>query len=221
MVSADIGQLRVLLVDLWHHLSSRRRWQFVLVFGLVFLSAGAEVMTLGAVLPFIGILTAPESVYTYPLISTLVEQFGITATEDLMLPLTIVFAAAALLAGTIRLLLLWVSTHLAVATSADLSSDVYRRTLHQPYSVHVSRNSSEVISGITSKLDAVAGGVLMPVQSLVGSVVLIVAVVTALVMIDPVVAAVAVAGFGGFYVVLTLTFRHKLRHNSQIGRAHV
>ncbi len=214
MVSADIGQLRVLLVDLWHHLSSRRRWQFVLVFGLVFLSAGAEVMTLGAVLPFIGILTAPERVYTYPLISTLAEQFGFTATEDLMLPLTIVFVAVALLAGTIRLLLLWVSTRLAVAASADLSSDVYRRTLHQPYSVYVTRNSSEVISGITSKLDAVAGGVLMPVQSLVGSVVLIVAVVTALVMIDPVIAAVGVAGFGGCYVALTLTFRHQLRRNS-------
>ncbi len=214
MRSTDIGLLRVLLVDLWHHLSSRRRWQFVLVFGLVLLSAGAEVMTLGAVLPFIGILTAPESVYTYPLISTLAEQFGITATEDLILPLTIVFVVVALLAGTIRLLLLWVSTRLAVAASADLSSDVYRRTLHQPYSVHVTRNSSEVISGITSKLDAVAAGVLMPVQSLVGSVVLIVVVVTALVMIDPVVAAVGVAGFGGCYIALTLTFRHQLRRNS-------
>ncbi len=214
MVSADIGQLRVLLVDLWHHLSSRRRWQFVLVFGLVFLSAGAEVVTLGAVLPFIGILTAPERVYSYPLVSTLAEQFGITATEDLILPLTIVFVVVALLAGTIRLLLLWVSTRLAVAASTDLSSDVYRRTLHQPYSVHVTRNSSEVISGITSKLDAVAAGVLMPVQSLVGSVVLIVVVVTTLVMIDPVVAAVGVAGFGGCYIALTLTFRHQLRRNS-------
>ena len=214
MVSADIGQLRVLLVDLWHHLNDRRRWQFVLVLGLVFLSAGAEVVTLGAVLPFISILTAPERVYSYPLVSTLAEQFGITATEDLMLPLTVGFVVVALLAGSLRLLLLWVSTRLAVATSADLSSDVYRRTLHQPYSVHVSRNSSEVISGITNKLDAVAAGVLMPMQSLVGSVVLIVAVVTALVMIDPVVAAVGVTGFGGCYVALTLTFRHQLRRNS-------
>ena len=79
-MSADIARLRVLLVGLWRHLSLRRRWQFVLVFGLVLLSAGAEVMTLGAVLPFIGILTAPERVYSYPLISTFTEQFGITAT---------------------------------------------------------------------------------------------------------------------------------------------
>jgi len=214
VMSTNIALLRVLLVDLFRHLSFRRRWQFVLMFGLVLLSAGAEVMTLGAVLPFIGILTAPERVYSYPLISTFTEQFGITAPEDLILPLTVVFVVVALLAGAIRLLLLWVSTRLAVATSADLSSDVYRRTLHQPYSVHVTRNSSEVISGITSKLDAVAAGVLMPMQSLVGSVVLIVAVVIALVIINPVVAAVGVAGFGGCYVALTLTFRHRLRRNS-------
>jgi ATP-binding cassette, subfamily B, bacterial PglK len=214
LMSADNGQLRVLLVGLWHHLSSRRRWQFVLVFGLVLVSAGAEVVTLGAVLPFIGILTAPERVYSYPVVSTIAERLGISAAEELILPLTVAFVIVALLAGLIRLLLLWVSTQLAVATSADLSSDVYRRTLHQPYSVHAALNSSEVISGITSKLDAVASGVLLPMLSLMGSLVLIVAVAVALVLIDPVVAIIGVAGFGGCYAAITLAFRRQLQLNS-------
>lgn len=209
-----LSDTRVLLVTLWRHLSRRRRWQFMFVFGLILLSAGAEVMTLGAVLPFIGVLTAPEQVYSYRLVSTAAETLGISSPEDLILPLTIAFVGVALLAGAIRLLLLWVSIRLAAATGADLSAEVYRRTVHQPYSVHIARNSSEVISGITTKLDSVAWGVLMPVQSLVGSLVLIVAVVTALVLVDPVVAVVGIAGFGSCYLILTISFRRRLWHNS-------
>ena len=209
-----LSDTRVLLVTLWRHLSRRRRWQFMFVFGLILLSAGAEVMTLGAVLPFIGVLTAPEQVYSYRLVSTAAETLGISSPEDLILPLTIAFVGVALLAGAIRLLLLWVSIRLAAATGADLSAEVYRRTVHQPYSVHIARNSSEVISGITTKLDSVAWGVLMPIQSLVGSLVLIVAVVTALVLVDPVVAVVGIAGFGGCYLILTISFRRRLWHNS-------
>jgi ATP-binding cassette subfamily B protein len=56
-----------------------------------------------------------------------------------LLPLTIGFASAALIAGALRLVLLWISIRLGNATGADLSLEVYRRTLYQPYSVHVAR----------------------------------------------------------------------------------
>ena len=205
-------ETRALLAALWHYLSRRRHWQYAFVLGLTLLSAGAEVMTLGAVLPFIGVLTAPERVYSYPLVSTVADAIGASSPADLILPLTVAFVCTALLAGAVRLLLLWVSIRLAVATGADLSRD--RRTLYQPYSVHISRNSSEVISGLTSKLDAVVSGVMMPIQSLVGSLVLIVAVVTALVLVDPGISVVALIGFGGCYSLLTISFRKKLRENS-------
>ena len=42
-------------------------------------------------------------------------------------------------------------TRLAYATGADFSIDIYRRTLYQDYSAHVSRNSSEVLNGIITK----------------------------------------------------------------------
>ena len=127
-----------------------------------------------------------------------------------------IFIAVALLAGATRLLLLWASTRLAVAIGADLSGEVYRRTLYQPYSVHIARNSSDVISGISQKLDVVASGVILQVLSLVSSLALIVTVVTALFAIDPVTAAIGVAGLGSCYVVVSLLFRRQLVRNSLV-----
>ena len=66
-----------LLIGLWKRLAKSRRRQLVLVFCLMLASAFAEVVSLGAVLPFIGVLTAPEKVLKYPSLERFVEEFGI------------------------------------------------------------------------------------------------------------------------------------------------
>ena len=145
---AGTASLSGLLRRLWHHLGRRRRRQMALLLGLMLASAFAEVVSLGAVLPFLGALTAPERVLGHPLVADIAKNWGITSAGDVVLPLTVVFVAAAVVAGVFRLVLLWASTRLSYAAGADLSIEIYRRTLYQPYRVHVARNSSTVISGI-------------------------------------------------------------------------
>lgn len=202
-----------LLKRLWYHISPRRRGQFALLLALTVLSSFAEVVSLGAVLPFIGILTQPEKVFASPWLAGLVQALGITSGVELVLPLTIGFALAALIAGGLRLLLLWVSIRLGNATGADLSIEVYRRTLYQSYSVHIARGSSEIISGITQKVGT-ATSVLISVVTVITSTSLFVAIMMTLVAIDPVVAIVAALSFGSFYGLIAALTRRRLVHNS-------
>lgn len=204
-----------LLAQLWRHLSRRRRRQFGMVLGLMLISTFAEVVSLGAVLPFLGILTSPDSVFRHPTVAYIAQEWGVTSADQLVLPLTIAFVTAALLSGAIRLLLLWASTRLAFSSGADLGIEVYRRTLYQPYWVHVARNSSEVISGITKKVDSVVFYVLMPVLTLLSSTVLLIAITLVLIAIDPLVALVATIGFGISYGLIAWMSRRRLHRSSQ------
>jgi ATP-binding cassette subfamily B protein len=149
------------------------------------------------------------------MLADIVLAWGITSADQLVLLLTVTFAAAALIAGAIRILLLWVSNRLAFATGADLDIEVYRRTLHQPYQVHVARNSSEVISGIVNKVNGVVFGVMLPILTLVSSAVVLVAIMLALIAIHPVGASVAAVGFGASYALITVMCRRQLYFNSQ------
>ena len=203
-----------LLKRLWYHLSRRRQRQFWLLSGLMLVSSFAEVVSLGAVLPFIGILTAPEEVLNYPLVADAVLAWGITSADQLVLPLTAAFVSAAAIAGTVRILLLWASTRIAFSSGADLGIEVYRRTLYQPYWVHVARNSSEVISGIISKVGG-AVNILSHLLTLISSTVLLVAIMLTLLAIDPMVASVAAVGFGASYMLITWISRRRLHRNSQ------
>lgn len=206
--------LNHMLKRLWSHLSQRRQHQFIAIFVLMLVSTFTEVISLGAVLPFLAVLTAPEKVFAYAQVAALAKDFGMTTASDLVLPLTLLFAVAALAAGALRMLLLWAGMRLGLATGSDLSIELYRRTLYQPYHVHLSRNSSEVIAGITQKVNGVALGVLQPVLVLLSSIVLLAAVIAMLIAIDPTAAIASAFGFGASYVLIALFVRKRLKLNS-------
>ncbi len=206
--------LPALLARLWDHLGPRRRRQFVLLMALVLLSAFAEIVSIGAVLPFLTVLANPRLAFEQLFVASAARSLGIDSPEELVLPLTLAFATAAVVSGAIRLLLLRASTRFAFGTGSELSIEVYRRTLYQPYSVHVSRSSSQVISGITQKVGGTMLGVLLPMLMLISSGTAIVAIMLALLVIDPVVAVVATLCFGASYALITWRSRRRLKTNS-------
>jgi ABC-type multidrug transport system fused ATPase/permease subunit len=203
------------LVRLWAHLSAKRRRQFKWVMALTAVSAFTEVASLGAVIPFIAALTQPELLFRWPAIARIAHAFDINNPDQLLAPLTVGFAVVALAAGAVRSLLLWASARFTFASGADLSSEVYRRTLYQPYSVHVARNSSEVISGITNKVGGTVLGIMFPVMTLISAGVSLFATLTTLLIIDPWLALGAGVGFGACYGLITWFSRRRLHGNSR------
>jgi len=181
---------------------------------LMLVSAFAQVFSLGAVVPFLGVLVAPDRVFNQPFVADVAMTWGMTSAEELVAPLTIMFAVAAVTAASLQMLVLWINTRLAVATGSELSIEVYRRTLYQPYSVHASRNSSEVISGIINKVNDVVFGVILPLLTLVSSTLLLIAILIALLVINPLIAMVTAISFGASYALITRTARRRLIRNS-------
>jgi ABC-type bacteriocin/lantibiotic exporter with double-glycine peptidase domain len=206
--------ITTLLYRLWQHISLRRRWQFALLLVLMLLTSFAEILSIGAVLPFLGVLTSPERVFAHAAAQPIIQALGLTAPNQLLLPLTISFCAAAVIAGTMRLLLLWANTRLSYSTGADISISMYRRTLYQPYAVHCSRNSSEIINGISNKTGW-AIYVITMFLTLVSSMVMLITILVALMSIDPFVSLAAFGGFGLIYIVIIRLTRTQLSINSQ------
>ena len=207
-----------LLLRLWRHITRRRRVQIGLIFILMLFVSVAEIVSIGLVLPFLGALTAPERVYSQPALQPVIQGLGLTEPTQLLLPLTISFGFSAIVAGVMRLLLLWASTRVSYATGADLSISIYRRTLYQPYSVHCSRNSSEIINGISNKTSGVIHIINM-LLLLVSSVIVLIVILAALLALEPYIALLAFSGFGLIYfLVIRLTRNQLLRNGERIAR---
>ena len=208
------------LKGLWSHISKRRQKQFWLLLVLMIVASLLEVISIGAVLPFLGVLTAPEQIYQYPLMQPVIQALGLTQPNQLILPLTIFFIIVVLLSGAIRLTLLYVMTRFSFATGADLSIDIYRRTLYQEYAVHISRNSSKVIDSIIIKTNVVIHGVLAPILRFISSIILIIGIVSALFVININVALITLIGFAIPYWLVVYYTKTHLTDNSQIIAKH-
>lgn len=186
------------------------------MFLLMIIASFAEVISIGVVLPFLAVLTAPERVFNNALAQPLISALSITEPIQLLLPLTVAFAIGAMLSGIMRLILLWAQTRLGHAIGADLSASIYRRTLYQPYAVHVARNSSEVIAGITSKVNGIVYHIVLPTLTILSSLVMLISILLTLLAIEPTIAAIAFAGFGISYALVILATKKALLHNSQL-----
>jgi len=202
------------LLRLWHNIDARRRGQFGLLLVLMILVSFAEILSIGAVLPFLAVLSSPSRIFEHPAAQPVIQTLGLTSADQLLLPFSIAFGVAALFAGAMRLLLLWASTRVSFATGADLSLNIYRRTLYQPYAVHISRNSSEVINGIIGKTNTVTSVVVL-VLNFISSSIMLVAILIALIAIDPTIALAAFGGFGLIYGVIGRFTQRKLLIDSQ------
>ena len=201
---ANIGNasIRLMLKRLWRHLSKRRRQQFLLLLVLMIIASFAEILSIGAVLPFLATLTAPESVMSNPLAQPFIKMLSINEASELLLPMTVIFSVSTLLAATIRLSMIWANTRLSFAAGADVSLDIYRRTLQQPYRVHISRNSSEIIDGITFKSNSMIYNAILPTLNMISASIMLTVILAALVYMNPAMATSAFLGFGVIYLVI-------------------
>ena len=212
----NVTPMSKLFFRLWQHMSLRRRHQFILLLILMVLASLAEIISIGSVIPFLGALTSPENFFVNPLAQPLISFLKIESANQLIAPLTIVFCLSAILSGGVRLILLMFTTRLSFATGSDLGIEIYQRTLYQPYKVHVSRNSSEIINGISNKANAIIYSVILPALTLVSASVMLLAILTTLIYVDPIISFFTIFIFGSIYIVLSKYTRNNKIKNSQV-----
>ena len=186
-----------------------------MLLGLMVLASLTEMVSITVVLPFLGVLTDPQKVFDSPTLKPLIKSFGISQPSELLLPLTIILCLTAISSGSLRLLLVWVTTKFSFAMGADLSAGIYKRTLYQPYHVHVSRSSSQVIDGISSKVGAIIHSALLPILNIITGVLVLVMILITLSLINASIAFSAVAIFGFLYFFIVKLSKRSLEENGR------
>lgn len=203
-------ELTNLTKRLWRHIEPIRRKQLAILTVLMVLTSLAEVVSIGAVLPFLGVLMAPELLFERSDIRPINDLLGLTRADQLIFPLTVSFIAAVLFSGLMKILLFWYQTRIAFGIGADFSRQIYEKTLYQPYSVHLSRNSSQLISGISTKTNTVIYSVLLPLLVIASSLLILIVILATLVAINPLAAFLTFGGFGSLYGLILLFTKRRL-----------
>ncbi len=198
-----------------HFVPFRLKISFFLLIILMVVSAVCEMMSIGMIIPFITAITSPEIIFVNDYMKPIIELFSIQSEAELTILLTILFCITAILAASIRLITLWFQTRFCYSLGADLSTQLYKNSLYQPYTVHVARNSSEFISTIVNKTFQSTSFAILPLLNVLSSSLLLLGIVTMLLLVQPLVAISVFTLFGVLYGAVILLTRSKLDIDSE------
>ncbi|WP_165356297.1 ABC transporter ATP-binding protein [Sphingosinicella sp. BN140058] len=210
MLSSQDQSVAAALRSLYKQLSSARRRSLWLLLIVMIGGAAAEMLTLGAVLAFLQAAADPESGrWLGRVLAPLMQMTGLP-----LVPLAAaLLAVVAICAGSLRLLLTWLTQWTAMAVGHDLGTAVFGRMLRQPYSQYLLRSSSERLSGM-EKVHRATFNLLLPTMQGVVAAMLAVGIALFFLVIDPITIIVAGAAITGIYGAIAWATGGRLRRNS-------
>ena len=185
-------------------LDQDQRLQGAFLLVLMFLGMLIETLSLGLIIPVLGILADPKSTASYPFIATIFSQASGDSTKlaigAMILLVTLYFFKVLFL-----VFLAWYQAQFIFSIESRLSSQLYAGYLRQPYMFHVQHNSALLVRNVTSSIGQLAGAV-MSGSTLITEVFILFGVIGLLLWAEPV-GAIVVSGvivlFGFAYHLLT------------------
>jgi ATP-binding cassette subfamily B protein len=204
------------LRQLWLHLSPRHHWQLRLLLVALVLSSFSEMVSVGAIYPFLSALGNAQEVLQEPNLQPVFDLLRIDTPQRLVLIMALGFIGILGLANGLRLLTLNLRYRIAAAIGVDISSQAYYTTLYQPYSFHVQQNSSDLIQIITLDVNQLTNSVLIPLADLIANSILAPALILTLILLDWRIALGVALILGTAYIVLFRARQKQLRRNSAV-----
>lgn len=201
------------LEQLYRALPATRRRQLYVVIALMLAGAVAELATIGAVLPFLSLLADPSRLDHVPAVAALFRALGAVTNSQRLFAAGGLFVIIAIVAAVVRLQLTWSSQNFSFQLGHDLSVDIQRRLLLQPYSFHIGHNTSSLLASL-EKVAVLVFNVLLQLMQSVSAAIISLFIVAGLISIDPVMALSAAAAFALVYVLVSAISRRRLGSNS-------
>lgn len=181
---------------------------------LVSFSALIETLGVASILPYMALLTTPESDIAKRVFSSASQVFGASSREQIAV-LTGVFVFIAIVIGTtVSGLATWLSLRFTMIRAHSLSMRILESYLASDYEFFIQRRSSELLKNLLSEVSNVVGGVLTPLIQMSTRLIVTVLIVALLFIVD---AAVALTSVSIFLVVYLTIYSLSRRALSRMG----
>jgi ABC-type multidrug transport system fused ATPase/permease subunit len=191
-------------------LDKRERIQAVLIFLFSILVAGAEVVGVASILPFMYAVSDPASISENSLLSVLRGFFSGLSDNVFTMVLGVGVIVLLLTSLVIRAVGIWVQVKFSTLRAHSVSFRLMKAYLHQPYQWYLNQHTAKMSTSVLSESAQVINGALFPAMQMVTKTLIVLALFSLLVFADPLLALIAVCIIGAAYGMIYLVSRKRL-----------
>ena len=194
--------------QLWFFLSEKRKKQLILLLTIQIFSALADtipIYLIGPVTKQITNIGNDNSFINGPNFLSKIDPIF----------LLIVFIFLVIFSSLIKLLSIYLCSRMSAVLGNDISNVIYLKTISQSYSVHLNRNSSEIIAALSIQLNMVVGNIFRFFQ-FVSSTINSLFIISVLILINWKINLIILLIICFLYLIIAFYTKKKLRLNSQL-----
>ena len=145
-------------------ISSDKKLTKIIFLNLLFVVNGiAELLSLASILPFLSILSNPESLPKSKFFSLLINIFQIES-DNIILFSTIIFISFILFSLIMRVSTLRYGLNLTAELGTNLSTKLLSNIIFQPYLFQISKNSGETINTLTTEVEVTINSMMIAIR---------------------------------------------------------
>jgi len=157
---SDTSETKISMIEtvkiVWKLFTNSDRIAFIRIVVMVIIGMFLETISLGIVVPIIGILTQDDYQQKYPFI---VDIFGNLSREELISAVMVAMVLIYVVRSLFLFWSLWIQKGFSASVSGRLSQSLFSIYLRQPYMFHLQRNSSTLMRNAKNATSVVTCGV--------------------------------------------------------------
>lgn len=191
-------------------LTPPERKRATMLMGMILVMAFLDVMGVASVLPFIAALANPELLQTNAVLNIAFNassHIGVHTTEQFLFSLGVLVFVLLFISLAFKALTTYMQTRFALMREYSIGKQIVEGFLHQPYPWFLNRHSADLGKTILSEVQIVINSAILPLMTLMSQSAVVLALLTLLIVVDPLLAlsvgAVLGLAYAGIFMVMS------------------
>lgn len=189
---------------------------FLLLFLLMIFLGFLEIISIGAVVPVIGIMLDPDFVNRYQFLNSLFNYFGIINTSNYIYFALIVLASIYIFKSIFVIILNYKKNKLVYDTRVELSSKLLELYIRQDYEEYTRRGSYILINNILKEIPYLVDGILTPAITIMIEIVTFIFIFLLLVWYEPIGTLSIFIFFGLYALIYHFLFSNRTKNQGKV-----
>lgn len=193
------------LIKILYLLTPYERKQAGVLIGLILIMALLDMIGVASILPFMAVLTNPSLIETNIILNTMFQAlsiFGVENNQQFLVALGFLVFVLLIVSLSFKAVTTYAQVRFIQMCEYNIGKRLLEAYLYQPYSWFLNHNSSDLGKTILSEVSQVVGGGIRAYIDLIAKSLIVIALITLLIIVDPKLAFIISLILGGAYLLI-------------------
>jgi ATP-binding cassette, subfamily B, bacterial PglK len=184
--------------------------KLILLFIMMVVASFLTLIGIGTIPVFVAVVLDPQMVLDTPFIGPLFDSMDIRTPQRLVVFSSGLLILVFFIKNCFLFLFDYVNNKYMLSRSLILKNRLFDAYMRSPYTYFISRNTSELLRNVNSEVGRILNGTLNPIIQIALHAIMAITIITALIIIEPLITGVGMLLFGGFSILFLRATRSKM-----------